>query len=172
MISCDTSLPRRLYEARRVSTASSLNRPKAVGLDIKSKTDFLERGLRFKIKKNRISTPKPCDQGRQKRGSTLIYYFIVFENTTESATLISQSPDSHYLRLAQDLPIRYSFLSSIISKRNKKVKLFYHQSYIFLSQINLTAPICAPWNTKRKTATLTNSGLIIFLSYECNYSII
>ena len=63
MISCDTSLPRRLYEARRVSTASSLNRPKAVGLDIKSKTDFLERGLRFKIKKNRFQHPSLATRG-------------------------------------------------------------------------------------------------------------
>ena len=71
-------------------------------------------------------------QGRQKRGSTLIYYFIIFKKLTKSATLISQSPDSHYHRLAQDLLIRYSFLPSIISKRNEKVKLFYHHSCVFL----------------------------------------
>ena len=129
------SLPRRLYEARRVSTASSSGTlVLSVGQsDCKevSATDAVESQffrhvllLIHKVsydsgyKKNRVSAPKSSDLGASKtrfHPNLLLHYFLKF---TKSATLISQSPDSHYHRLAWDLLIRYSFLLSIISKRN------------------------------------------------------
>ena len=103
MISCDTSLPRRLYEARRVSTASSsgtlvLSVWQSDCKEI-SATDAMESQffrhvllLIHKVscdsgyKKNRVSAPKSFDLGASEtrfHPNLLLHFILLYSAFTE-----------------------------------------------------------------------------------------
>ena len=77
-------------------------------------------------KKNRVFPPKSSDLGRQKRGSTLIYYFILSVCTQLFAERKRHLPTLLYLALTvpSSLEKRHKlfFLVSIIAEIEKLVK--------------------------------------------------
>ena len=143
MISCDTSLPRRLYEARQVSTASSSGAlVLSVGQsDYKevSATDAVESQffrhyllLIHKVscdsgyKKNRVSAPKSFDLGASETRFHPIYYFILSVCLQPFAERKRHLPTLLYLAstLPSSLEKRHKpfFLVSIIAEIEKLVK--------------------------------------------------
>ena len=143
MISCDTSLPRRLYEARRVSTASSSGTLvlcveqsdyKEVSATDAVKSQFFRHYLLLihKVscdsgyKKNRVSAPKSFDLGASEtrfHPNLLLHFICCTQLFAERKRHLLTLPYLAFT-IPSSLEKRHKpfFLVSIIAKIGKLVK--------------------------------------------------